>query len=398
MRTTAIICELNPLHRGHKYLFDTVRRDADCVIAIMSGNFVQRGEAALLDKYTRAEIAIKAGADLVLELPFPWCSASAEYFSAAGTAVAEKTGAEKIAFGVGCEDTAVLHRAADFFADLDVIAEIQKMSMCDPSAGIAFVREKCLKTKLGDAAEKILRMPNDILAIEYLRQIRVHGYRLIPQMIPRLTEDTDPLFCSATQIRSLLRESGAEAVAAYLPDFVYPYISGGMKTGACAFPDRLAEIAFQSLRTDFSADKVSVAEGEGGLFERIRSASKKSTSADQMLSSAATKRYTNARIRRVLLYYLLCVTPEALRQTPQVTTLLAASGTGRAYLASIRKKTEIQILTKPADYRALSPICAQQYRYTHDADALYTLCRQQPIPADFFLKEHPRFTEKTANL
>ncbi len=391
MKTTAIICELNPLHRGHKYLFDTVRRDADCVIAIMSGNFVQRSEPALLDKYTRAEIAVKAGADLVVELPFPWCSASAEYFAMAGTAIAEKAGAEKIAFGIGYSDPFVLSQAADFFSDPEVIGEIRRTSGNDPSVGIASVREKCLKSRLGSAFGDVLRTPNDILAIEYLRQIRSRGYRLIPQMIPRLTEISDPQFCGATQIRSLLREEGLDAAAPYLPDFVYPYISESIQSGAYTPADVLPQIAFQAFRTDFAAEAIHIAEGKGGLLERIRTAAQKSTSAEEMIAAAATKKYTNARIRRVLLYYLLRVATDILREIPAVTTLLAASDTGRAYLASVRKNSAIRILTKPADHRALPQPAAKQYQYTLDADALYTLCRHMPVPADFFLKEHPRF-------
>lgn len=391
MKTTAIICELNPLHRGHKYLFDTVRKEADCVIAIMSGSFVQRGEPAFFDKYTRAEIAVRSGADLVLELPFPWCTASAEFFAMAGTAIAEKTGAEKIAFGVGNTDTSVLSRAADVFSDPNVIAEIRRLSVDDPSAGVAVLREKCLKSKIGASAADVLRVPNDILAVEYLRQIKVHGYSLVPQMIRRLTVDDDPQFCGATGIRALLREQGVEAATAYLPEFVQPYISGAIKTGKYAFPDTLLQIAFQALRTEFAPSSSPIADGEGGLLDRIRTAALKSTTPAEMLAAAATKKYTNARIRRVLLYYLLDITPDILRHTPAVTTLLAANAVGRAYLSSVRKTSGIQILTKPADYRKLMADCAREYRYTLHADALYTLCMHQPAPADMLLKAHPRF-------
>ena len=391
MRTAAIICELNPLHRGHKYLFDEVRRSSDCVIAIMSGSFVQRGEPAILDKYTRAEIAVKAGADLVLELPFPWCSASAEFFAAAGTAIAEKTGAESLAFGVGCEDASVLCRAADFFADPDIEAEIREAAENDPAISAALLRERCLKTKLGAEVGDVLRTPNDILAIEYLRQIRIHDYHLNPRMIHRLSSDEDPCFCGATQIRALLREGGASASEKYLPCFVYPYISKAMSNGAYAFPDVLQQIVFQALRAEFSPYDGPVAEGEGGLMERIRTAAYQSTSPAEMLLSAATKRYTNARIRRVMLYYLLRVTPKILREIPTVTTLLAAGERGRAYLSSIRKNPGIHIVTKPADHRLLTPDELRQYRYTLNADMLYTLCLQNPVPADSFLKAHPRF-------
>ena len=169
MKTSAVICEFNPLHHGHLHILSEMRRDSDCVIAIMSGNFVQRSTPAVLDKYMRAQMAISAGADLVVELPFPWCAASAEYFAKAGAAIAENLLAQTLAFGVGTSDPSRLFQAAEVFLDPGFQEEIRLQNTeSDISRGIASVREICLKSKYGDKFSEILRTPNDILAIEYL--------------------------------------------------------------------------------------------------------------------------------------------------------------------------------------------------------------------------------------
>ena len=110
----------------------------------------------------------------------------------------------------------------------------------------------------------------------------------------------------------------------------------------------------------------------------------------EMITLSATKKYTNARIRRVLLYYLTKITPGILRGTPQVTTVLAANEIGCAYLSSIRKTTPLSSLTKPAAYRNLTPDLQAQYILTLNADRLYTLCVPCGRAADFFLKQSPR--------
>ena len=126
MSITAIICEMNPLHLGHAYILQEIKKTSDCVIAILSGNFVQRAECALLDKYARAEAVIRAGADLVVELPFPWCSGGAEYFAAAGVALAHRLGADTLAFGVTADRGDLYDRIADVLLSPEFARELQQ--------------------------------------------------------------------------------------------------------------------------------------------------------------------------------------------------------------------------------------------------------------------------------
>ena len=113
MKITGIICEYDPFHNGHAYLLRQARANSDVVVCVMGGNFTQRGSMAMADKYTRAEAALRGGADLVLELPYPFCSASAEYFASAGVDILSSIGAERICFGSERGDVQELMRVAE---------------------------------------------------------------------------------------------------------------------------------------------------------------------------------------------------------------------------------------------------------------------------------------------
>ena len=113
MKTTAIICVLNPIHFGHKCVFDAARSENDVTIAVMSGNFTQRAIPAVYEKYTRAEAALRCGADLVFELPFPWSTSGVEDFACGGVTVASSCGAESLTFGSETADLSLLNRLAE---------------------------------------------------------------------------------------------------------------------------------------------------------------------------------------------------------------------------------------------------------------------------------------------
>ncbi len=391
MKTSAVICEFNPLHHGHMHILDEMRKGADCMIAIMSGNFVQRAIPAVLDKYERAHLAILAGADLVVELAFAWCAASAEYFAKAGTAIAESLSADTLSFGVGTDDPARLFQASEAFLDPDLQEKIRRQTTGeDISRGIASIREDCLKSKSGDEFSGILQSPNDILAIEYLLQIRKNGYRITPQTVARLTSEANSDFMSATVIREKIRSGAFDEIRRSVPTLVFDALMNAAENRSLADADILTRTAFAALRADLSPFDTPVAEGEGGLFRRIYHAAQKAKTPTEMLALAATKKYTNARIRRVLLYYLLKITPQILRDTPRVTTVLAANETGCAYLSSVRKTTPLLVLTKPAAYRDLPSDLQAQYTLTLNADRLYTLCVPCGREADYFVRQSPR--------
>lgn len=385
MKTTAIICEMNPLHLGHAYILREIRKTSDCVIAIMSGNFVQRAECAVLDKYARAEALIQAGADLVVELPFPFCSAGAESFAAAGVRIAHAMGADTLAFGVSEDREDLYERIACVLSEPEFALDFQRESQASPESGMAQIREKCLQKYFTEDISDVLHSPNDILAIEYVKSIRAAGYGLQIHPMRRLNQADDPLFAGATEVREKL--SRGEDVSIHMPDASFVILARESREERIADPARLREIMFTHLRR--RSDAEAFAEGNGGVLERLKRCADQASGGDEMFALAATKKYTNARLRRAALFDLLCVTEKDVKKTPAYTVLLAASETGCAHLAAIKKSLPIPLITKPSDERGLGEEARRMYAKAKEADRLYTMCQKKVLPADTYLRRTP---------
>lgn len=385
-KCTAVICECNPLHLGHEYIFANAKKDSECVIAVMSGNFVQRAENALFDKYARAEALCRCGADLVVELPFPWSAASAEYFASAGVALAGALGASRLVFGASQKDGLRFMQIAEY---LEQSCEPLKCSYrTEVSLGAAQVREDYLTKKFGDSVREFLRCPNDILAIEYCKAILRQKLSLDICAVPRISGAENPLFRSATVLRSAFYESSLSEIRPHIPASAYEVFERSETEHRYAAADRLAELAFWRLRMNLCS-AFSTADGTGGVLTRLQSCAQKARNGAEMYALAATKKYTNARFRRAALFYLLDVFPEDISSLPLFTVVLAASKTGCAYLAELRKEASIGIVTKPSDAAKLEEPAQKQYGKLCYADRLYTLCMRDVMPSDYFIKKSP---------
>ena len=195
-KVAAVICEYNPFHYGHKHQIDIMKQSFEVCIGIMSGSFVQRGTVAVADKYARASAALRGGLDLVLELPFPYCSASAPDFAAAGVHIAAAAGADCLVFGA--EDTgAVFEDLARLCADDTLQAHAREL--IKEKKNLSYPRALSLAaTKLGcEELGKALSKPNNILGAEYTAAIKRGNYTLEPFPIKR-----NEGFLSSTEIRS----------------------------------------------------------------------------------------------------------------------------------------------------------------------------------------------------
>ncbi len=189
MKVCAVVSEFNPFHNGHKYLLSKIRNSGfDAILCVMSGNFVQRGEYSVADKRIRASIAVESGADLVLSLPFPWSSASAEYFAKGAVSIMNSLGfVDAIGFGSECADISLLDECANFLVNMDKvnISELQKQ---DPRLSFAMARSILASKTLGDKAYEVFTNPNDILAVEYLKAIRLLKSAIIPFAVKRKSD------------------------------------------------------------------------------------------------------------------------------------------------------------------------------------------------------------------
>ena len=373
-QNTAIICETNPFHRGHKYLFDTVRAENSGIItAVMSGNFVQRGYPAVLDKYTRARILLENGADLVVELPYPWCAAGGESFAAGGIAIAASLGADRLAFGSETGNGDMLHACAGWLDSAEYRERMLAAEKADPETGAAALHDRLTKEAGFTLA------PNDKLAVWYLRQIRAQKSNITPVPLKR-TPHTETVI-SASKIREKLL--AGEDITPFIPEETADTYRHAVFTE----PSRFAHLAWIYFRL-FAPETPGNGE-KSGLYRRMLKTAGNCSDGETFFREAATKKYTDARVRRTALFAMTSVPEPDTLGLPAYTVLLAAGEKGRSYLKERRKSADFPIVTKPADQEKLHEEAQKQYAWLERADNLYTLCMHPAEKADYFLRKHP---------
>lgn len=369
----AIIAEYNPLHSGHAYQIEHLRRkfgEDACITVILGGIFSQRGEPYIAPPGARAEAAIRVGADLVLELPFPFSCAPAGVFARAGVEIAVALGADMLAFGSECGDIEALQTMRMRLDSAELQEKVTAYLESTEYAAIGKTRVHALAYR-ELYGEDGAALPNDILAIEYLRAIRRTGTRMQPYTLRRIGDykSGDGGFASATALRNAYTSGGIEALRGEVPDAAYSIFEKAAASGLFA-PDieKLASAVLLTLHnTDPTAD---IAFSGGGLLGRLRGAAENARSIAELTALAATKRYTHAEIARCLLYTLFSVRSADLAAPVRYTRLLAATERGRTILA---KKHSIEILTKPSAYGKLSDAARTQYEKTFTAERAYAL-------------------------
>ncbi len=406
MSASAVICELNPLHSGHAYLLSNMREAIGpdgCIISIQSGAFVQRGTPAIADPYVRAEMALAAGADLVLELPFPWSAASAESFAAAGVRLAHALGAETLTFGSETGDLSLLSAAAKAVSDPRLPETYA--TLCRRGMGTTAAYREALRTHLPADIPTNFPASNDLLGIAYLcalDRLCAEGADSsclpFPRVILRrgaayreetLTEDAFP---SATALRSLIHAAAEDPLAlatileGTMPTPCLDILLRAVEAGdAPCREDSLLSAAHVLFRLGSPDDLARFAELGGGLAAHLVGCARSSGTASDFFAAARTKQYTDARLRRALLFALMGVTDTDLSAAPSYTVLLGATPRGRAYLAGRRKAcATIPVVTKPAD----APL-GRQRTLAERTDALFTLCMPVPRPVGALFRRSP---------
>ena len=386
MARFGIICEYNPLHGGHVYHMERARAaGADEVVCIMSGNYVQRGELAMAHKYARAEAALCCGADLVIELPFPYCAASAEFFACAGVAAADAFGCDALYFGSESGDIDRLKRLAaaslspDFKARYDALVKT--------NMGTAAAYAKALSHVAGEDASAL---SNDLLGLAYCKAIEAGGYDVEPLCTRRVGADYNEQgltegYPSATALRILWRKEGFDALQAHMPAPAFPVISRASAKGELLGNGQAYGTALLAILRTLPREQIeSAALCASGLGARIADAAHRATSLEELHALISHKSLPDAHVRRAVLYAALGVTEQDLRATPAYFTVLAANEKGRRMLAALRHTCPVPIVIKPAD----APDCRQR-ALSDRADALYTLAMETPQSSGFFKRFSP---------
>lgn len=395
MKTVGIVCEYNPFHWGHKLQIDILReKGAETVICAMSGNFTQRGELAIADKYTRAKAAVKCGADVVLELPFPFSSLSAEGFARSGVHILSSVGIDTLSFGSECADIDLLRKAAKTVASEDFISAY---SASQKDTGSAKAYFDTLKLILGNDVELL---SNDILGVSYMAAINELNCGIDIFPIERKggayrSDKLDESLPSASAIRRALSEKSIDFInGEHLPTpslevikeayalGIAPNFGYKMEREILSFFRLLTPSEITDRAISRSCGGYCVADDGCGIVERICRAARETDSFSEMLLRSYNARYTDARINRVILFSLFGVSDIFTKALPSYTTLLAASEQGRRYLSEIRKSSDFPIVTKPADAPedALTEILRA-------SDGFYSSAMGKK--SDYFVKMHP---------
>ena len=372
MKIVGIICEYNPFHLGHEWMLQKLRQQgADAIVCVMSGNFVQRGEFAVVNKQSRAEMALGGGADLVLELPTPWACSTAETFARGGVQLLTMAGCTHLVFGCECGDVTALQRVVDLLTENDFIEDIKKQLTGGVSYAVA--RKRAVEGRLGDMAD-LLDAPNNILAIEYLKALRWENSPMQPIAIKRIGAAHDGAMqdgiASASEIRQWLRAGDIEQAAQYLPAYAADILRREMSAGRMTDMALCERSMLSHLRRMREEEFLPYDGGNEGLYHRFYQAVQTAPTLEDVLQTAKTKRYAYARLRRMALAAYLEI--PAPNERPPYLRLLAADDTGRKLLRQMQK-AEVPILTKPADVEKLGKAAADLFREECRMTDLYTL-------------------------
>ena len=365
MQAVGIIAEYNPFHRGHQFHLGEVRRkfpSVSGIIIAMSGSFTQRGTIAILDKWVRARHAVAGGADLVIEIPFVFCCRSAQDFARGGVSLLAKLGIVKyIAFGTETDDLSILQKIANQIDTAEIQHQLHERIANGYSYAVSL--EQALM-RCGEISKSMLRTPNNILAIEYLRSLRTMAPHIQPIGIQRTIPHNDGILhngiTSASSIRNALYMNPPpwEMLSQNVTPSVLHDISLLYTTGLPSHESLLLllKYMFLSLAPNELQHIYGISEG---IENRIRRILFMAANYNAFLQSASTKRYTRSRIARLIPYILLHIQKKQLEkfdaQGAVYVRPLAFNERGRTMLRSIKEHTTLPIITRTATFLKSEP-------------------------------------------
>lgn len=400
MKVIGIIAEYNPFHNGHAYQIARIREkaSADYVVVAMSGDFVQRGTPAIIDKYARTKMALSCGADLVLELPALWATSSAESFAMAGVTLLEKMGCvDGICFGAETDNLPLLTQIASLLAEepqeyRDALSSYLKAgasfpaarakAVCDYLAGnhisAKFANEYTVQT-----LDAVMNEPNNILAVEYLKAIRKRGSSLTPYLIKRegagyhetmiqaARDHKNTCYgaptASATAIRNVLAEQHLAAndhtlelanLAHTMPASAHAVLTEYLSNAPAVWADDFSSILGYLLLIQEKEKLASIADCSEEIANRFVKNRYQFSSFSKFCAINKSRDVTYSRISRILLHLLLDITDadyqhgKKLDYVPYL-RILGFRRTSSALLGTLKKSTAIPVISKLADASAV---------------------------------------------
>lgn len=374
MSAVGIIAEFNPLHTGHKRLIDYAHTLGDTVACVISGNFVQRGDVAIISKLQRAKFALLCGVDIVAELPVLWSMSTAQNFALGGVWQLYNLGCDKIVFGSECGDIDALKNAADILNSDGFFEKVTEKA----KSGVTFaVAREQVAGEMG-IDFTLLRGANNNLGIEYILAAKKLNLPIEFHTIKRLgaahdSNEIDDGFVSSSFIRDELFKGNI----GYTERFMPREIRGIIQPEHIADIKRLENAVLYSLRTKTATELENLPDISEGLHNKIYFSARVATSLDELYNMIKTKRYTLARIRRLVLSAFLEIDCRFFMTTPPYVRVLGFSNKGLAHLKT--PQGVIPVITRALQIKNLDEDSQKVFEIECRATDIYNLALECPL-------------------
>lgn len=369
------MAEFNPFHNGHKYLIDCAKNDGHSVFCVISGNFVQRGDVAVISKFDRARQALLCGADLVAELPCPWSMSTAQNFALGAVSQLSAVGADVLYFGSECGDTELLERAAEVLDSAEFEKRLKEN--VKGSATFAAVRQKVLSgmdARLG----RLLDGPNDTLAIEYIISAKKINPQISFKAVKRIgaehnAEEAVNGYSTATLIRDRLIQKDTE----YIMQFMPPKAAEVLLTAGISDIKRLETAILCRLRSMSLEDLSKLADISEGLENALYSSVRGAVSLKELYDGVKSKRYTLARIRRIILNGFIGIDDSFFKKEPPYVRILGFADNAVSAIPAMPVKP---VITRVSQINGLDDFSKKVFETECRATDLYSLSLDKPLP------------------
>lgn len=393
MKVAAIVAEYNPFHNGHKFHIEETRKQgATHVVAVMSPNFVQRGDVALFEKRVRTLVALKNGVDLVVELPSPYALSNAENFARGAISIIKAMGCvDVLSFGSECADVTLLDKAVEAVTSGSCDVLIKKY--LDEGNSFVKARSLAIEAVFGKTVSDVVSNPNDTLAVEYMKNLVNSDIKICP--IKRIGVKHDDAsvngeFASASYIRKLLLTQSNIIPQNFLPcNALKDYKREIYEKNAIFDINDLFKIITFKLRTMTVEEISALPDVSEGIDNKIKKAVAGSNNLEELLANIKSKRYTMSRIRRIICCALNDITTDISAMSPPYIRVLGFNNRGTELLSKMKNTALLPISTSLASLEKTDDNC----RIIAETEARCTdnffLAKEQIFPAGFEYVQKP---------
>jgi predicted nucleotidyltransferase len=367
MKVLGIITEYNPFHNGHLYhLRESVKlTGADYVVCVMSGNFIQRGEPAIINKWARAKMALNAGINLVIEIPTVYAMSSAEHFAFGAVKILDSLNiVDCICFGSESGDVEKLSSLADIIIEEKPLYKAALKNELSKGVSYPKAREAAIMTSLSNSdanSKDIIKCSNNILGIEYIKALKRLDSSIIPFAIKRIANEYNCReitgeVSSATAIREILKNGVNSQASTLMPDYSFEILKEEFseKRGPVTFKS-FQDILLMLIRKSSGEYIKSLNDISEGLENRIKDIAGNTGDIYEFFDMLGTRRFTNTRLQRVVMSFITGLTKESFNEFnkyggPQYARVLGFDKKGRHILKKIKKKATIPVIIKRAHF------------------------------------------------